>query len=229
MLNRSILTLLCGVVPLLISSSAAAQANTAVLSAECGNAGVDLTVDMSVTPPLPSTWVGWVVVRQTIGPCEALRLVRGPEAFPAGALSLAFADDTAVFGVAYKYLIMAVDAQGNRHDLLAPDFADEWTAIDYTTCGDPAVVRGAIFGDAARAWMSVCLTGCWEFISHVDALPGGLVPLLGSGDQVELRGSLHFGADGPYITDVTGWTRLDGCGTVVGMPSAWGAAKARFR
>lgn len=229
MLSQSCLAPNCGILMFLVAAVAVGQTNTAVVTAACGDAGVDLVVDLSITEPLPSTWVGWVVERMTIGPCDAMHRVYGLEGFPAGAGSLEFSDATAVPGLAYKYLILAVDDQGNRHDLLEPDFADPWTAVDYTTCGHPAVVRGSLHGDATQAWMFVCMSDCWEYISYVEDVPAGLAPYLNTGDHVELRGALHFGPSGPYITDITGWALLDGCATVTDVPASWSGAKARFR
>ncbi len=228
MTHRILVRTVLSVLFLALSLTSPALPNTAILTANCAEPGTAIAVEFNVTTPLPEDWIGWVVDRWAIGFCGSLQHVFGPEAFPSGAGSWAFSDASATSGTAYKYVLWAVDAQGERHHFTEEAFDDRWTAYTYTSCGDPSVFRGTLYGyDGERARTMMC-SGCWEYISYVQDLPADLLPLVGTNTHVELVGELHFGPEGPYITDVTDWWIAE-CGEVATRSIAWSTVKALYR
>lgn len=202
--------------------------NTAVVTASCTGTGVDLTVNLDITTPLPALWTGWAITRWAIGPCEDAVPLVGPIAFPNGAGSWAFADPTSPPGITCKYVMWAVDAQGHLVDLGFEAFPARWTTDAYASCHGAAVVRGSLGGtEGSRTWMFVC--NCWEYVSYVEGLPAGLEPFVGTDTNVELVGTLLMGPEGPYITDVTGWRLPDACEAVGTAQDSWGGVKAQYR
>lgn len=215
---------------LLLTSAASAQANSAVVTATCNGAGIDVTLALDITAPLPPAWVSWVVDRRSIGPCEDLPRVLGPLPFPAGAVSWSVTDLSVVAGVTYEYIFFALDAQGNRYEAFDGGFANEWTAYSYASCGAAPAIRGLLWGTGGdRTSISMCGEGCWELAEYIVGLPSGLEPLFRTDTIVEIDGKLQRGPEGVYITDVTGWRVVDTCFAVTSETATWGGVKAQYR
>lgn len=216
-------------------SSASAQyaANGASLNAACAGYSVELSVTLNILTELPENWAGWVIDRSSIGLCGPTARVVGPEVFPSGYAAYQFVDNTAVPGQAYRYTMRPVNDQGAVLSWYHPDydqfFPPVYIMIDRTTCFDAPAVRGRLIDMSWTVGIEVCEGQCWDPLAFISELPAALLPLVGTDAVVELRGTLADDFEGPYLTNITGWTLLPGCGSVSTAPDSWSGVKGRFR
>ena len=214
---------------LALAPAAAQAADQATLTAESDGSSTQLVVTIGVTSALPESWVGWVVDRTTLGVCEPVVQVRAPAAFPATVETYRFHDSTFAADRAYKYRIRAVDAQGNRDYLgYGGSFPPAYYQTAYAMYGNAVAVRGQLTGSAQDAHLEPCAGQCWEPVM-VFGLPSALRVFVNSGVVMDLRGTLADEFEGPYLTDITGWTLRADCGLVADEAVSWGAVKAIYR
>ncbi|MBU8871950.1 MAG: hypothetical protein KOO60_13870 [Gemmatimonadales bacterium] len=204
--------------------------NGAELNAEEVSGHIQISIDLDIGGVLPEHWVGWVVDRTTLNPCQDVVQIGEVTPFPVGIDSWIMYDSSAVFEVTYKYRIFAVDAQDVRYNLPSyTEFPPSYYFFDYASVGDGVVAIGTLntLGHPPCG-ITMCPEMCFEYISFISNLPSELLPLIDTPVVIQLHGEIDAEFEGPYITEVTNWS-ISSCGEVSNEQKAWGNLKAFYR
>ena len=194
-----------------------------------------VVVEMYVGAQLPAEWVGWVVDRTTLGVCgdEVLQLGEVTPFPEVGAAPAEYGldDHLAAEDLTYQYRLYAVDAAGTRHYL--PGFT-EWPPayyhFDYASRNnDGFVAEGTLTDLGWTRGIDLCPDHCWAYLSFISELPGELEAYVGTEMVVRLRGQLDAEFEGPYVSEVTGWSLQGSCEPVGAEAVSWDGLKARYR
>ena len=220
------------VIAVMAAAGARAQvANNINVTAVGGAASIQIDVALDIGGTLPSSWVGWVVDRRTIGLCEPEARVGDVTPFAAGPHTYQLNDADVTGDVTYCYRVFAVDDQGGRHYLgMPPEFPPGYYHDAYASLGGGGkVARGVLVDLGWTLGINVCPGFCWEPVAFISGPPPELAAEVGSGAVVMIRGSLTNEFEGPYIQEVTDWFFAGECGTLPATPASWGGLKAIYR
>ena len=77
--------------------------------------------------------------------------------------------------------------------------------------------------------IELCPDHCWPYLSFISELSGELEAYVGTETVVRLRGRLDAEFEGPYVSEVTGWTLQGSCEPVGAEAVSWDGLKASFR
>lgn len=217
---------------LLLVTGATAQVDNIIdVNATGGGSSITIDIDLDIGGNLPASWVGWVLVRTTIGVCEPAVRIGVVTPFEAGAHFYQRTDADVVSGLTYSYRVNAVDDQDALQNLGGPPlFPPGYYHDDFASLGgDGVVAEGYLTSQCFVACVIVCETGCWYPLHFISYLPPGLEPAVDSGIPVRISGTLDNEFEGPYISTVTDWSIIEDCGTVPVTHESWGALKALYR
>ncbi len=193
---------------------------------------ITITIDLNIGGELPAEWVGWVVDRKTIGDCDdpVLRLT-DLTPFPDGSMFYTFTDASAALGTTYYYRIYAIDAEGARHYLPSYTlFPPGYYQLAYASRNNNGVIaEGRMIEDGGWLKIDACQNNCWTYLAFISGAPAELADLAGSEDTVRIRGRISAEFEGPYISQVTGWSIIPNCGSVPSVKKNWDGIKAMYR
>ena len=188
-----------------------------------------IQVQMSIGTSWDGRVQGMTVERSVVGTCgPPLRL----NTITLGALQvgehwLQWTDDTAVYGVAYRYRAIGIDADGHDLPYFWPSF-EMSSSADFATCGNPVIAHGILTTAIAPGLLEVCVGGCWSTFT-IDPFDPLVAQYVDTGIPVRLVGSVNCtlgNVEGCSIT-VTQVTEAP-CPEVATEQGSWGALKARF-
>ena len=205
--------------------------NDVLVTATSNGGAIVIAVDLDIGGDLPADWVGWVIDRSTIGNCDDPVVQIGDTTpFPAGAQSYVLTDLTAQPMTTYKYRIYAVNAAGERSYLPGDaGFPPAYYHFDYASLADGYVAEGQLLDLGWTVGIDVCPEGCWEDLAFISNPPAEFDHLLGTGVTVLISGQLDADFEGPYVSEVTGWTIIPGCSPVESVQTDWSRLKALYR
>ncbi len=216
----------------LLGTATAQVPNDIDVQATDEGGSIKIAVYMDIGGELPAEWVGWVLVRSTLGNCDQSSMqISGPTPFVPGAGTLNIWDHAVVPGVTYQYLVLAVDAQGIRHSLQGFIlFPPAYYHFDFASVsGDGVVAEGRLIDLVYTVGLEVCDDSCWGYIAFISNASPELASLVGLPLTVRITGRLDADFEGPYITEVSDWSVVPGCFTVPSETSNWGNVKTLYR
>lgn len=216
---------------LTLAAAAVAQVdNWAELRCTPQTSAIQVDIDLDIGGTLPIEWVGWVVQRTTIGPCQEMVELGSPTAFPTGAQSYQIYNSVEE-GITYRYAIRAVTTGGDRVYLGGPPaFPPGYYHDDFASLGNAGLAASGVLIDLGwTLGIEVCQNDCWLPLSFISDPPPDLAAGAGSGVVVAIYGRIDNEFEGPYISQVTDWTVVHDCATVPNEVTGWGGLKARYR
>jgi hypothetical protein len=215
-------------VVLLSASLAAAQVPgvSAFASAQCSGQTVIITVDLTRTGAIPSTYLGWVVTREVVGSCVPDETFSAVLPFPVtGFQQYTIIDNPTVAGRNTIYRLHGIDQAGNLDFILWP----QRSMFAQADCVGGPAARGIVTEVVpGQYYLDVCIDQCWWVMSSIDPhLPPEAPQLVGQ--EIDVFGQLFSGMEGPFI-QVTGWAlATEPCEPPVPInASSWSDVKARF-
>ena len=220
---RSLMLLLA---PLLCLAGVAHAINDIEINASCVPGQIHVSIVLLINDPLPADWVGWVLLRQTLGSCAEPVEITPVYPFPAVAGTWHVYDAPPHPDLHQRYVVRAVDTEGAYRYLTLPDFPPGYYATDYAGCGSGPAARGTVTDLGYTLGLDVCDEGCWLPMSFLSGYPADLAYHIG--EVVDIYGSIEDEFEGPYIM-VDGYAVVGECGPVSIRPQSWGAVRRSYR
>ena len=223
---KSILILVLVLVALSVSGAVAQVDNNINVTATAGASFIRVDITMDIGGNLPTSWVGWVVDRRTIGACEPEVRLGSVSPFESGEHTYQINDGNVLEDLTYYYRVYAVDDQGSRQYLGSPPlFSPGYYHDDYASPGGSGIVVQGITVDLGwTLGIVICPGFCWQELSFVSGAPSGLE----AGAMVQITGTIDNEFEGPYISSITDWMTITECGSVPNEATSWGELKARY-
>lgn len=187
-----------------------------------------ITITLTIADDFDDAVQGLRLERSTLGACDPPSSLQtfGFGVLQTGVHEFRWTDTTAPTGVAHRYTVMGLDADGDDVALWATSF-DLVSPIDYATCGDAVVGVGTITSGIAPALFEPCPSSCWDLLS-ISLLPE-FESFVDSGIVVEITGDIDCALGNVEgCTIVADTVEASQCDPVDTAPVSWGTMKSRF-
>ena len=187
-----------------------------------------IRITLIITDEFDAAVRGLRLERGTLGVCDPPVAL---ETFQFGVLQTGvhefqWTDTTATDGVAHRYSVAGLDANGDDLPLWTTSF-DLVSPVDYATCGGPVIGVGTITSGIAPALFEPCPSSCWDLLSI--SLAPEFESFVDSGTVVEITGSIDCALGNVEgCTIIAATVEASQCDPVGTEPVSWGAMKSRF-
>jgi len=209
-----------------VSGAVAQVDNNINVTTTAGSSFIQVNITMDIGGNLPTSWVGWVVDRRTIGVCEPEVRLGSVSPFEPGEHTYQIFDSNVEEERTYYYRVYAVDDQGSRQYLGSPPlFPPGYYHDDFASPGGSGIVAQGVTVDLGwTLGIVICPGFCWQELSFVSGAPPGLE----AGAMVQITGTIDNEFEGPYISSISDWMVIPECGPVSNEATSWGELKARY-
>ena len=232
-MRRSLLAKLLLAAVLFDSSPEANAQITGALHAGASCAGTEVSfawtfVEHHETPTQHPEWVGYDVLRRSLGDCGAFVRVNA-EPFPRvfGATHAhAYVEVPPLPGVTYQYRVILIDSE--RNEISLGSDCDCGASEGWAGCPDGPLTVGTLEDLGWALLVTPCPESCYGGFYFEGPLVEELRPYAGSESVFRFFGEEYCGTVEGCGMDVTSY-ELSACGPVQAASTTWGRLKALHR